>query len=304
MRFFVRPHCSISSMTTSSPAMFAKFFADKNIAKNYSQVERATGPPAQALLRQAGLLSPSESSYEILDNACGTGVVTAALLEAFKGKEGHLKLVCGDFSPQMVEAVKERIAQIDGLDAEGKELNGQEMNVSSNRFTHVLTNFGFQTFSEPLLGLRESIRVAKPGGTIGMTNWINAGWVPAFRLAVSRVPGAPSSLPDPLPFMTRTNQFFDASWTRHQLETISEVDPTTIQIAEHSFTMALENEEEIRAFVTPMEGMLRVFTSDWSEGEQKACDEGRLMEAIIQAIIEEPNLVWKSLITTVHKRSD
>jgi len=204
----------------------------------------------------------------------------------------------------MVEVVKERFAQIDGLDAEAKELNGQAMNVPSNRFTHVLTNFGFQSFPEPLLGLRESVRVVKPGGTIGMTNWMSAGWLPAFRLAVSRIPGAPPSLPDHLPFMTRTNQFFDASWTRQQLEAIPEVDLATIQIEEHTFTIALENDEKIRAFVTPLQGIIPIAMIGWSEEEQKACGEGRLMEAIVQAIREEPNLVWNSLITTARKRAE
>ncbi|GLB44709.1 putative methyltransferase required for the conversion of demethylmenaquinol (DMKH2) to menaquinol (MKH2) [Lyophyllum shimeji] len=290
-------------MTTKASATLAKFFADKNIAKTYSSAERATSPPARALLLQAGLHSPGDGSYEILDNACGTGVVTMALIQAFKGKEEQLKVVCGDFSPRMVEAVKERISQVDGLQAEARELNGQAMEIEQNRFTHVLTNFGFQSFPEPLSGLRESIRVAKPGGTVGMTNWITAGWVPAFRLAVSRIPGAPSPLQDPLPFMTRTNRFFDVAWTRQQLEAIPEVDPTTIQIEEHTFVTTLKSEAEISELVTPMEGMLSVFTSDWSEEEQKACGEGRLLESIKQAVREEPDLVWKSLITTVRKRA-
>ncbi|KAF8816068.1 S-adenosyl-L-methionine-dependent methyltransferase [Phlegmacium glaucopus] len=280
-------------------------FASKSFAKDYTIAERATGPPARTLLLQAGLLSESihsDSDYTILDNACGTGVVTAALYETFKGKEGKLNLVCGDFSAQMVEFVKERILHLEGLKAEARELNGQALSVPSNHFTHVLTNFGFQSFPDSLLGLRESVRVTKPGGTIGITTWINAGWVPAFRIAVSRIPGAPPSLPDPLPFMLQPGRWFDASWIRQQLEEISEVDPATIRIEEHEFTLLLNGEEEIRQLIMPMAGMLGIFTMQWSKEEQDACGNGRLVEAVVQAIIEEPHLVWRSLITTAQKR--
>ncbi|KAF5379851.1 hypothetical protein D9615_005827 [Tricholomella constricta] len=294
----------MSSDTTAAQDL-NKFFAGKDIAKNYESAERATGPPAEAMIRQAGILSGldnEDAELEVLDNACGTGVVVVALHKALAGKDGRLKLVCGDFSPQMVESVKERIAQMEGIDAEARVLDGQAMDmIAADHFDYVFTNFGFQSFPEPLKGLRECVRVAKPGGTIGMTNWVKAGWLPAFRVAISRIPGAPTSLPDPLPFMTRTGRLFEASWTRQQLQEIPDVDAATIQIEEHSFTMELKDREEIRAFMQPLEGLFDVFTWQWSEDERKACGEGRLVEAVVQALIEEPTLVWESLITTFRK---
>jgi len=279
-----------------------KFFADKDVAKNYAAAERATGPAAQALIRQAGLVPDDKNTnFEVLDNACGTGIVTSELYETFKGKEDHLRLVCGDFSAQMVESVKERIKKMEGLNAEAKELNGQAMDVPSNHFTHVLTNFGFQSFSEPLLGLSESVRVTKPGGTIGMTNFVKVGWLPFLRRALSRIPGAPS-LPDPLPLLARPGKWYEQAWTRQQLEAIAEVDPTTIQIEDYSFTTVFKDEKDIRDFVAAMKGMISILVSQWSEAEQKAC-EGKLVEAVVRAMIEEPTITWELLITTAHKRT-
>jgi SAM-dependent methyltransferase len=106
----------------------SKAFASKSFVKDFTIAERDTGPSARALLFQAGLQSESihsDSDYTILDNACGTGIVTVALYETFKGKEGKLNLVCGDISASMIESVKERILHLEGLKAEALELNGQ-----------------------------------------------------------------------------------------------------------------------------------------------------------------------------------
>ncbi|KDR72318.1 hypothetical protein GALMADRAFT_213330 [Galerina marginata CBS 339.88] len=285
----------------------SEFFSSKSAAKNYEIAERATGPPARALLQQIGLSPGSDwtdSEYRVLDNACGTGIVTATLYEMVKGKdmEGRFIVVCGDLSGPMVEYTKERTAQFEGLEVAARELNGEALDLPSSHFTHALTNFGFQSFPNPISGLRELIRVTKPGGTIGMTNWIDAGWTSAFRVAVSRIAGAPRTLPDPLPFMVRNGKLFDVSWTLERLEEIQEVDNATIQIEEHSFTMVLKGDAEVNRFIQPLEGLLHVFTLDWSREEQEACGNGKLLEGIRQAILEEPNLVWRSLVTTAQKR--
>ncbi|KAG5641264.1 hypothetical protein DXG03_005597 [Asterophora parasitica] len=107
-----------------------EFFASKDIAHNYASAERATGPPARAMILQAGFpaslaTADAGAQFVILDNACGTGVVATTLQVAFRGNEGRLKLVCGDFSPPMVEAVKARIVAMEGVDAEARVVDGQ-----------------------------------------------------------------------------------------------------------------------------------------------------------------------------------
>ena len=204
----------------------------------------------------------------------------------------------------------------------------QALDLPSNHFTHVLTNFGFQSFSDPLAGIRgtfwfplpsgirvvssyklgldaESVRVAKPGGTIAMTNWIRPGWASALHVAISRILGAPRSLPATWPFppdAART-KLGDAAWTREQLESIPEVDPASIRVEEHSLVMALRTEEEARALVRPFEKMLDAFMGGWSEEEREACGGGKLVDGVVKAIVEEPELVWRSLVTTLLKRA-
>ena len=92
----------------------AKYFAAPNIAKTYAFAERATGPPARALLMQAGLLSSLESTAPtglkiVLDNACGPAILSKTFFDN-KPVVTDIRIVCGDFSSGMVEAAKERIA--------------------------------------------------------------------------------------------------------------------------------------------------------------------------------------------------
>jgi ubiquinone/menaquinone biosynthesis C-methylase UbiE len=81
------------------------------MAQLYEGAENITGPHARLLLEQAGL-SKTQSPLVILDNACGTGVVSSYLYDSDLldvGTKDNLQLTCGDFSESMVQAVKERI---------------------------------------------------------------------------------------------------------------------------------------------------------------------------------------------------
>ena len=142
----------MSSESTDSIAQGLKdFFNSKSIVKDYATADRATCPPARAMLHQAGLSSASlradgkyDSEYEVLDNACGPGVVTALLYEELKevrsagGERGgvnvNVKVVCGDLSAPMVESMKERLGSFEGLEAQALELNGQVRHIIRRGF--------------------------------------------------------------------------------------------------------------------------------------------------------------------------
>jgi ubiquinone/menaquinone biosynthesis C-methylase UbiE len=86
------------------------FWKASNIAELYKGAESVTGPFAKHLIRQAGLLEPSEGPLIILDNACGTGIVTSELHDMLdEGAKERLQVTCGDLSEAMVHAVQQRI---------------------------------------------------------------------------------------------------------------------------------------------------------------------------------------------------
>ncbi|KAG5637927.1 hypothetical protein H0H81_002587 [Sphagnurus paluster] len=314
---------AVSVVNYRSPPASSAMKRASSSRLDYSSTDRGTRPPALALLRQAGLLARSEAHVHVLDNACGLGTTTAALYDEFASKRelGRLRVICGDVSMRILRVATERVAQMEGLDAEVRVLDAQvrvspstnpcftlmspkALSLPSNHFTHVLTNFGFQIFSEPILALHESVRVAKPGGIIGLTTWTHPGWVPAFRLAVARIPGSPSSLPDPLPFTTRTGSWSDPVWIRAQLVTLPAVDASTICIERHAFEMPLEGEEDVRRFVRHMEaaGAFEAFMEGWSVEKRRACEGGQLALELVRALMEEHVLVWESAVVTCTKR--
>jgi len=96
----------------SSEAAHA-IFNDPKIGERYKSVERATGHFARSLLRQAGLpQAANKTPLVILDNACGTGVVSAQLYEMLdEDRQAKMEVICGDYSEQMVRFVRQRIEE-------------------------------------------------------------------------------------------------------------------------------------------------------------------------------------------------
>jgi ubiquinone/menaquinone biosynthesis C-methylase UbiE len=111
------PHINIAAMSIESAKAL---WENPEVAKQYKTAERWTSPPGRRLIEQSGLLSDKKDSVAILDNACGTGVITAALHEMMsKDAVENMKLTCSDLSPVMLEATKQRVAT-EGWKAETK----------------------------------------------------------------------------------------------------------------------------------------------------------------------------------------
>jgi ubiquinone/menaquinone biosynthesis C-methylase UbiE len=153
--------------------------------------ETATGVPARAMLEQCGLLPNPPATAVILDNACGTGIVTARLFESAGSDRRDLTVVCGDLDQTMVDLSEQRI-KANGWNAVAKCLDAQAMPYRAEEFTHILMNFGPQLLADPMLALRETHRILRKGGCMGFTCWTKPGWIPSVMEAF------PSFSPPPL----------------------------------------------------------------------------------------------------------
>ncbi len=91
-----------------------------------------------------------------LDVACGSGKLTAELA-SLAGPSG--RVVGLDFSPQMLEIARREHPGIEFL--EGDALN---LPFDDARFDASTIAFGLRNLSDPVRGLREMLRVVKPGG--------------------------------------------------------------------------------------------------------------------------------------------
>ncbi|KAJ7159297.1 S-adenosyl-L-methionine-dependent methyltransferase [Mycena crocata] len=151
-------------------------------AEDTAKMEEITGVPAKAMLVQTGLLPTPLKDAFVLDNACGGGVV-ASLFFNTAGKTSDVRFVCGDLEDYMVKSSAERI-QANGWNAEATIVDAQANPFPENHFTHNLMNFGIQVIPDNALALKESFRVLKPGGKLGMTSWTSPGWLESFKIAV------------------------------------------------------------------------------------------------------------------------
>ena len=127
-----------------------------------------------------------------LDVGCGPGALTGVLVDRL----GPERVGAVDPSPSFVEAVRARFAGVDVRRARAEELPHE-----AARFDLVLAQLVVHFLGDPVRGLREMARVARPGGVVGANVWDHAGGggpLEAFWAAVrSMDPRAPdeSTLP-------------------------------------------------------------------------------------------------------------
>ncbi|KAF7364275.1 Methyltransf-25 domain-containing protein [Mycena sanguinolenta] len=151
-------------------------------AADTAKMEEITGVPAKAMLVQSGLLPTPPPNAKVLDNACGGGLLASLLFNAV-GKSTDATVVCGDLEEYMVNSAAERI-KMNGWNAEATVADAQALPFPDNHFSHNLMNFGMQLMPDPPLAVKESFRVLKSGGTVGMTYWTAPGWLESFKIAV------------------------------------------------------------------------------------------------------------------------
>lgn len=130
------PKCCNTNSQSSDPVLatshgvpqyhqadLVRLFADPKITRNYEAAEPTIRPFARALILQAFQhdIDNRRKPLVILDNACGTGLISEQLLDMLgeSAKEG-MKLVCGDISEKMVNYVKEKIEEKGWKNAEAK----------------------------------------------------------------------------------------------------------------------------------------------------------------------------------------
>ncbi|KAI4200968.1 MAG: hypothetical protein LQ350_003537 [Teloschistes chrysophthalmus] len=168
----------------------SSFFKQEDMGRRYKNSEIITGAFARTLIEKAGLLEPGQEPLAILDNACGTGVVTNALHALLdEGTKERMDLVCGDFSEPMLETLSKRIADNGWERTKARMVDAQKTMLPKARFTHVLTNFAVMGLPDPTAALN-GITIA-PGGICAFTTWAHVDWIADVRGAFATIPGHP-----------------------------------------------------------------------------------------------------------------
>lgn len=168
-----------------------------HIASGYDRYVTAPGMPvAEEALRRAGLAA----GMRVLDVACGSGAlaIPAARLGA------HVLGV--DLSERMIERLRERARAAGLTNLEGRVMDGHALDLPDDTFDVAGSQFGVMLFPDMAQGLREMVRVVKPGGKVVMVVFAPPPRIEFLQLFVRAVQsvapqftGLPAD-PPPLPF--------------------------------------------------------------------------------------------------------
>ena|SRR5918996_1765783 len=132
-------------------------------AEAYDQfMGRYSKPLAPLLADFAGITSPQQ----VLDVGCGPGALTAELVRRL----GSGAVTAVDPSEPFVAAIRERYPEVTVQQAAAEELPF-EMDVFDATLAELVVHF----MQDPVAGLREMARVARPGGVVAACVWDHGG---------------------------------------------------------------------------------------------------------------------------------
>jgi SAM-dependent methyltransferase len=128
----------------------------------------------------------------VLDVACGSG--NAALAAA---RRAWGNTVGADFVPALLERGRERAAA-ERLDVEFVEADATDLPFGDGEFDVVTSVFGAMFAADQEKAAAELLRVCKPGGRIGMANWVPDGGVGKMFITTAKHAPPPPGAPVPL----------------------------------------------------------------------------------------------------------
>lgn len=180
------------------------------ISDGFDRFVTAPGMPiAEDALRRAGL----EPGMRVLDVACGSGAlaIPAARLGA--------RVLGVDISPEMIARLEAR-ARAEGLaQVEGRVMDGHALDLPDDTFDVAGSQFGVMLFPDLQRGVREMVRVVKPGGKVVMVVFAHPSkieflqfFVRAIKTVAPGFTGLPAD-PPPLPFQAADPEKF-GGWLR------------------------------------------------------------------------------------------
>jgi SAM-dependent methyltransferase len=127
----------------------------------------------------------------VLDVACGNGNAALAAARRFCQVTGV------DYVPALLERARRRV-QAEGLEASFQEADAEDLPFPDNSFDVVLSTCGAMFAPDQEQTAAELLRVCRPGGRIGMVNWVPDGYVGELFRTIGRYVPPPPGLRPPV----------------------------------------------------------------------------------------------------------
>jgi ubiquinone/menaquinone biosynthesis C-methylase UbiE len=150
---------------------------------------RCTRELAHALVGLPHLQSMFLSGSIVLDNACGTAVVTEEIITNCQQRNiafPHVRAV--DPAKAMVRVAQAKLRALGlGDCCTSTIMHGEKLIFEDNFFTHSITNLGMPFFIDGIAGASEIYRTLKPGGTAIVTSWEDVQCMTSIIQSAQRV---------------------------------------------------------------------------------------------------------------------
>jgi len=145
------------------------------------------------LMAEAADLHPGE---RVLDVACGNGNTSLAAARRF------CEVVGIDYVPMLLDEGRQR-AEADGLAIDFREGDAEAIPFADASFDVVLSTIGVIFAPDQEKAANELMRVCKPGGRIGMANWVPDGYVGDLFKTIGKYVPPPPGLKSPFRWGTQ-----------------------------------------------------------------------------------------------------
>ena len=150
---------------------------------DYHVVALTIVPAAEALVESAD----PHPRQRVLDVACGSGNVALVAARRYCDVTGV------DYAPGLLDRARRRAAA-EGTSVDFREADAQHLPFPNDSFDVVLSCFGVMFAPDQERAAAEMLRVCRPGGRIGLSNWTPDGFGGAFFATVSRYNPPPPGL--------------------------------------------------------------------------------------------------------------
>lgn len=165
------------SVTMNGPEAVIKFVPKQVIASTPQLYDELVGECFNSLAKVSLTFTPIADGAVIHDIGCGTGVGTAAVVEAISGKSLNVSIKGTDINEGALKVYREKAAK-DNWPAEATNENANALSFKDDIFSLTLANaFIFVLPNDGLDMVKEVYRTLKPGGKAIFNTW---KYVPNF----------------------------------------------------------------------------------------------------------------------------
>ncbi|GAB1316381.1 hypothetical protein MFIFM68171_06591 [Madurella fahalii] len=208
---------------------------------------------ALSLLELPQLADAGAPGSVVLDNSCGTGIVSEEIMRRHRGDDGAgtaaATIYVVDAASNMVEIARRKLEGLNEgqrYSITGHVMPGEHLEFGDDTFTHSITNLGILFYVDGLAGAKEIHRTLRAGGVAVVTSWIDLGYfdpvVKAAQLEIRpdeqpyRLPLSPEWLqPSHLEFVLSQGGFRDVKVSSMKVHYGAETVEGIVDLLAHTF---------------------------------------------------------------------